>query len=148
MEPLDLTLAPPRSPYDELEHLVFLPRTIDKFRASLPGGNVGQYFAVNGAILGMSGYLLQCLGVTEDELRAKVASAKCDGCVVDWLKERSDASTWPQISETIKRIRIKHTQDQSVFREIYAPTLEANPDLDNVLEIIVADDKRMFEVVK
>lgn len=148
MEPLDLTLAPPRSPYEELEGLLLLPRTIDKFRAALPGGNVGEYFPANGPILGMSGYLLQRLGITEQEFREKVVSAKCDGCVVDWLKERTDASAWPEISETIKRIRIKHTQDQEIFREIYAQTLEQHPDLDNVLEIIVADDRRMFGAVK
>ncbi len=106
----------------------------------MPGGNIGQFYAVNGPILGMSGFLLQRLGITEDELREKVASAKCDGCVVDWLKERTDADAWPEISETMKRIKIKHVQDESVFRGIYAKTLEAHPDLDKVLDIIEADD--------
>ena len=148
MEPLDLTLAPPRSPFEELEGLVFLPRTIDKFRATLPGGNIGPFYAVNGPILGMTGYLFGRLGITEDEFREKVRSAKCDGCVVDWLKERTDAGTWPEISTTMKHIKIKHVQDESFFRELYAKTLEAHPELDKVLDIIEADDKLIFGAVK
>ena len=47
MTPLDLSVSPPRSPYDELDGLVFMPRTIDKLRSMLPGGNPGEYF-ING----------------------------------------------------------------------------------------------------
>lgn len=144
MEPLDLTLAPPRSPYEELDGLVFLARTIDKFRATLPGGNIGEFYAVNGPILGMSGYLLQRLGIDEDELREKVASASSERDVVAWLKERTDATTWPEISATMKRIKIKHVEDEAFFRRLYGRTLEANPELDKVLDIIEADDNLIF----
>jgi hypothetical protein len=45
MDPLDLTVTPPRSPYQMLEGLYMLPRTIDKLRAKLPGGIVNEKLA-------------------------------------------------------------------------------------------------------
>jgi hypothetical protein len=41
MTPLNLTVHPPRVPRAELDGLIFLPRTIDKVRATLPGGDIG-----------------------------------------------------------------------------------------------------------
>ncbi|MBV8689631.1 MAG: DUF5069 domain-containing protein, partial [Candidatus Eremiobacteraeota bacterium] len=64
MEPLDLSKAPPRSPKLQLDGLVMLPRTIDKLRASLPGGNLGPY-----RIQGFSQRMLDAIGVTEGQLR-------------------------------------------------------------------------------
>jgi hypothetical protein len=37
MRPIDLTIQPPRSPYQKMEGLYMMPRTIDKLRAKLPG---------------------------------------------------------------------------------------------------------------
>lgn len=77
MKPLNLSIAAPRSPYEELDGLLFMPRTIDKLRARLPGGDPGTYF-INGKIKGMSGYLLERLGITETDLLAAVAAAADD----------------------------------------------------------------------
>ncbi len=44
MDALDLTTHPPRSPNLRLGGLLMLARTIDKLRASLPGGNLGVYY--------------------------------------------------------------------------------------------------------
>lgn len=52
MKPLDLTKTSPRSPREQLVGLVFIPRTIDKTRALLPGGNPGKYH-VEGASLAL-----------------------------------------------------------------------------------------------
>ena len=43
MESLDLTVQPPRSPYQKMEGLYMMPRTIDKMRAQLSGGKTGAY---------------------------------------------------------------------------------------------------------
>lgn len=143
MGPLDLSAAPPRSPYDELDGLVFMPRTIDKLRSMLPGGDPGEYF-IDGPIKGMSGYLLERLGVSEDELRAAVAAAADDEAVASWLRSRTDADRYPEISATIRAIKPKHTTDPAIFGEIYAETMASHPDLERVLDIIVADDRRLF----
>jgi len=143
MEPLDLRAQPPRSPYAELDGLMLLPRTIDKLRASLPGGNTGDYY-INGVIKGISGYLLERLGITEEELRDTVARAADEEEVAAWLRTRSDASQYPAINETLRRIRPKHAEDPAVFAEIYAETLAKNPHLERIVDIVEADDLRIF----
>jgi len=143
MEPLDLRAHPPRSPYEELDGLMFMPRTIDKLRALLPGGNPGVYF-INGPIPGMSGFLIQRLGISEEALRDAVAAASSDDDVAAWLREHTDASQYSAINETLRRIKPKHAQDPAVFATIYAETLALHPDLVHTLDIIEADDRRMF----
>src|SRR5579863_1375878 len=77
MEPLDLSTKPPRSCREKLEGLMLMPRTIDKLRAQLPGGDTGGYI-INGKIRGLSGFLLARLGISEDELRDAVAHASSE----------------------------------------------------------------------
>jgi hypothetical protein len=143
MKPLDLTIAPPRSPYEELDGLIFLPRTIDKLRALLPGGDSGSYF-MNGQIQGMSGYLLERLGIAEADLLAAVAAAAADDEVAAWVRSHTDASRYAEISATIRKIKPKHTADPAYFAGIYAETLALYPELERVLDIIEADDRRLF----
>ena len=143
MEPLDLSTRAPRSPYEELDGLLLLPRTIDKMRALLPGGNPGVYF-INGKILGISGYLLRRLGVTEEQLRDAVAQAKDDTDVATWLRVHTDPSAYAEINETLRRLRPKHAEDEEYFRSIYAAVLAADPQLEYIMDIIEADDRRMF----
>ncbi len=61
MEPLDLSQRHPRRTREELAGVVFLPRSIDKFRASLPGGNLSGY-----SIEGFTGRMLESLGIAPD----------------------------------------------------------------------------------
>jgi hypothetical protein len=143
MKPLDLTASPPRSPYEELDGLIFLPRTIDKSRALSPGGDRGSYF-MNGQIQGMSGYLLERLGIVEADLLDVVITAADDDGVAAWLRSRTDASRYVEISETIRKIKPKHTADPAYFAEIYAETLALHPELERVIDIIQADDRRLF----
>ena len=143
MKPLDLSTASPRSPYDELDGLVFMPRTIDKLRSMLPGGNPGEFF-INGPIKGMSGYLLERLGVREDELLTVVAGAADDDDVADWLRANTDAARYPEISATIRAIKPRHTTDPAIFAAIYRETIAAHPELERILDIIAADDRRLF----
>jgi Domain of unknown function (DUF5069) len=143
VEPLDLTVRPPRSGYVELDGLMVLPRTIDKLRAQLPGGNPGVYF-INGRIKGISGYLLERLGVSEAGLLAAVARATTEDEIAAWLRERTDASQYPAINATLRRIRPKHAQDEVYFRREYAETLAQHPDLDFIVDIVDADDRRLF----
>ena len=143
MKPLDLSAAPPRSCYEELDGLMLMPRTIDKLRAFLPGGNPGCYW-IDGPIVGISGYLLQRLGIDEAELREAVAAAENEDEVAAWLREHTDASQYPLINQTLRHIAPKHAQDPAIFAQIYAETLALHPQLDCVIEIIEADDRRTF----
>ncbi len=122
---------------------MLMPRTIDKLRAFLPGGNPGGYW-IDGPIVGISGYLLHRLGIDERELRDAVAAAASEDEVAAWLRERTDVSQYPLINQTLRHIQPKHAQDPAVFATIYAETLALHPQLDRVVEIIEADDRRMF----
>ena len=120
-----------------------MPRTIDKLRAQLPGGNPGAYF-INGRIKGISGYVLDRLGVDEVQLRDAVARASTDDDLAAWLRERTDPSQYAAIGETVRRIKPKHAEDESYFRREYAETLASHPELEFIIDIVDADDKRLF----
>ena len=122
---------------------MLMPRTIDKLRATLPGGNPGVYF-INAKIKGISGYLLERLGVTEDELREAVRDAAAEEDVARWLRERTDATAYSAINQTLRRIRPKHAEDETYFRIVYAETLAQHPGLEFIVDIIEADDRRLF----
>lgn len=141
MQPLDLRNAPPRSCYAELDGLMLMPRTIDKLRARLPGGDPGVYF-INGKIKGISGYLLERLGITEEALYAAVATCQTDDDVAAWLRERTDTSQYSAINETLRRIKPKHAEDEAWFRQEYAETLALHPELEIIIDIVDADDRR------
>ncbi|HEY1882314.1 MAG TPA: hypothetical protein VGG51_04665 [Candidatus Cybelea sp.] len=62
MNALNLTKQPPRSPRELLPGLSLLmaARTVDKLRATLPGGTLGEY-----QITGFSSRLIEALGFPE-----------------------------------------------------------------------------------
>jgi hypothetical protein len=86
MESLDLSKGRPRSTRAELSGIVFLPRSIDKIRASLPGGNLAGY-----TIEGFTGRMLESLGITPDELRGAVAAAQTEEDVATYVREHAAA---------------------------------------------------------
>jgi len=99
MKPLDLTKTSPRSPREQLVGLVFIPRTIDKMRALLPGGNPGKYH-VEGASLA----LLEGIGADPAQFQEVVASAASDADVAAWLQEHADLSQSASINERFMAI--------------------------------------------
>ena len=122
---------------------MLMPRTIDKLRATLPGGNPGVDF-INAKIMGISGYLLDRLGVGEDELRDVVRDAATEADVARWLRARTDPTAYAAINQTLRRIRPKHAQDEAYFRSVYAETLAQDPGLEFIVDIIESDDRRLF----
>jgi hypothetical protein len=144
VKPLDLRNAPPRSCYVELDGLMLMPRTIDKLRSRLPGGEPGNYFISLGRIKGISAYLIERLGITEEALFDAVTASESDDDVAAWLRKNTDASQYPVINETLRRIKPKHTEDQAFFRELYADTLALHPELQIIIDIVDADDRRLF----
>ncbi|HEY6449105.1 MAG TPA: DUF5069 domain-containing protein [Candidatus Cybelea sp.] len=143
MEPIDLRTRPPRSCYLELDGLMLMPRTIDKLRAQLPGGHAGQYF-VNGRIKGISGYLLERLGIGQEELLEAIRTASSENDVARWLRKRTDAAQYPAINETLRRIKPRHSEDERYFRNEYAQTIAEHPELVLIVDIVDADDRRIF----
>jgi len=141
MDPLELRNTPPRSCYSELDGLMLMPRTIDKLRAQLPGGDPGIYF-INGKIKGISGYLLDRLGIAEADLLEAVERATSEDEVAAWLRERTDAAQYPAINATLRSIKPKHAEDEAYFRSEYAETMQEHPELEFIVDIVDADDRR------
>lgn len=149
MEPLDLRRHPPRACYEELDGLMLMPRTIDKLRAMLPGGDPGEYVInLNEGVRGISGFLLERLGITQNELLEAVREADSEDDVAAWLRQRVDISQYPAINATLRRIKPKHSDDIGAFNALYAETLALHPDLEFIVDIIEADDRRMFGTLR
>ena len=137
MQPLDLTTAPPRSPREALAGIMFLPRTIDKVRATLPGGALGEY-----NIPGFSQMMLDALGIELDAFRAAVADAADDAAVAAFVT----ASTSPDRIEqwnALVRARLPRNGDRDAAHEAY-PWLRDRPDLVLALDVLEEDDRQHF----
>ena len=115
-----------------------LPRTIDKLRASLPGGDLGPY-----RIAGFSQRMLDAIGVTEDQLRDAVSKAKSDDDVVAWLREHANTSAYPEFTSYITQRSLDHVEDRAAFAKRY-PIVEKRPDLHYLADVLEADDAEMF----
>lgn len=142
MEPLDLSTRAPRSPRVRLAGLYMLARTIDKLRATLPGGNLGPY-----QLAGFSERLLAALGIAEDDIRAVVALAKDDDEVASWVLKYSDQSKYPEINARLEAPTVGERLDRPDFLARY-PIIEQKrlPAETTLLEMLELDDAAMFEI--
>jgi hypothetical protein len=138
MTPLDLRKRPPRRPRETMLGFYFLPRTIDKLRAQLPGGNLGEYLNHDN---GFSAYLVKRLGLNMDDLRNMVAEAPDEQAVIDWLATRVDASFSPTLNAKLETFVVERMSpdDQALVRQRH-PVMAIRPELSKVLDILDADD--------
>jgi hypothetical protein len=81
MEPNDLRNSKPRRARDEAGGIVFLPRSIDKVRATLEGGHLGEY-----TIEGFTQMMLDQFGISVDDFTQAVRAAKTDDDVVAYVR--------------------------------------------------------------
>jgi Domain of unknown function (DUF5069) len=135
----DLREHPPRSPHHMLGGLYFLARTIDKTRAKIQG-TLGLYKVSPG----LSGYLLEWLGLTEEEFTEAVRNARSDDDVVTWLLAHADESVFNSIND---RLSARGIRDEQHFQEVLPryPVLRDHPHLRNWFEILDLDDRWIFD---
>jgi hypothetical protein len=139
MEPLDLTQQIPRSPREQLDGLAMLPRTIDKARASLPGGNLGPYHIV----FGLSGRLFAALGISAQEFIEAVRTATSDEDVAAWLRARTDPAKYAAYNDEL----FAATQDvispdhRERFNALYSPQLREK--YHRLCDLVDADDREI-----
>ena len=137
MKPLDLTTAPPRGPRESLAGILFLPRTVDKVRATLPGGDTGAY-----DIPGISTMMFDALGIELDDFRAAVADAADDDGVARFVEHATSPeriAAW----NAMLAARLPRGGDRNAAYESY-PWLRERPDLPLVLDVLEEDDRRHF----
>jgi len=139
MTPLDLTLQSPRSAGERLDGYCFLPRTIDKARAKLPGGVLGAYH-----IEGASADLLAALRVGVEEFCSAVAQAASDDDVVTWLKVHGDCTNADRFNAEKLAARIADVQPHQAasFRSEH-PALSPH-ETDRFVDALDLDDGRCF----
>jgi hypothetical protein len=143
MEPLDLESGPPRGPREKLAGVYFLPRTIDKVRAELPGGKPGEYIVEGES--SMSAYVLHKLRIDVGELRAVVARAADENEVEAWLRERIDPAAIEPLNAKLLNSRIDATPpDKLAFLNARYPILATRPDVVDAFGLLEADDAAHF----
>jgi hypothetical protein len=143
MEPLDLTLQPPRPCRETLLGYFMLARTIDKLRAELPGGKIGTYLNHD---TGFSAYVVKKLGLDMTEFREAVAAAPDEAAVVAWLAARVDPAGGPALNAKLESFTISRmsAEDQVLVRQRHPAAIAHQPDLDNILDVLDNDDRLAF----
>jgi hypothetical protein len=142
MNPLDLSSKPPRAARETVLGFYFLPRTIDKLRAELPGGNMGPYLNHG---TGFSAFVVRRLGLDMDEFRAAVAQADNETEVVAWLAARIDPANAPAMNAKLESFVVDRmsAEDQELVR-LRHPVIAERPELTKILDILDADDRQAF----
>lgn len=116
---MDLTTSAPRSPYDRLGDISFLPRTIDKMRAHIAGTH-GAY----NAKAGFSTQLFDLFGVTADEFEEIVKNNESDDEVLKVLLERRPLSP-SDIAEWNNRCETRTPQDDAAWERHWKQLADA-----------------------
>ncbi|HEX3551430.1 MAG TPA: DUF5069 domain-containing protein [Candidatus Elarobacter sp.] len=143
MEPLDLESRPPRSPREQMLGLYFLPRTIDKIRAELPGGKPGEYIVTGPN--SMSAYVLYKLKIDVEELRAVVARAADEAAIEAWLRERIDPAVVDGINAKLIGSRVDAASPENLaLLHAKHPWLASRPDIVGAFEMLDTDDQYAF----
>ena len=137
MQSLDLTLAPPRSPRAELNGIVFLPRSIDKARAALPGGNLGEY-----TIEGFTTMMLEMFGIADGDFIARVQAATTDDEIAAFVLARASAEQIAAWNVLVSQ-RLPRNGDRAAALEHYL-WLGKRPDLILALDVLEEDDRQIF----
>ncbi|MBV8655710.1 MAG: DUF5069 domain-containing protein [Candidatus Eremiobacteraeota bacterium] len=140
MEALDLTKRPPRAPREQLAglELLMLARTVDKVRATLPGGNIGPY-----QLSGFSSQLLGALEIAETELRGAIAQARDESDVVVWIRSRTDAAAFAAINAKLAERKIADRLGDAKWLARYPIALRLPPETP-LIDMLDADDQEMF----
>ena len=141
MDALDLTKHPPRSPRELLPGLDLLmaARTVDKLRATLPGGNIGEY-----QITGFSSSLLNALGISEAVLRKAIADAASDNEVAAWIRDHSDAQRYREINAKLEGRTVGERLNDEEFLRRYPSARHLPPEMSR-LDHLIADDAESFK---
>ncbi len=142
MQPLDLHFRPPRGPREKLAGLYFMPRTIDKLRAEMPGGNIGAYLNPD---FGVSNYMCKRIGIGMEELRLVVVAANDEDEVAAWLDERLDPAVVEEANRKLEALTIERLSPENLAMiKEYHPIMERRPDLVTYFDIFEADDAETY----
>jgi hypothetical protein len=140
MEPLDLRIAPPRSPRVQLAGLFFTARVIDKLRATLPGGDSNGYFAFSG----FSELWSYRTGIPLTDLLSTIANASREADVERWIEKRT--ATIDRTSVNVKMECFDTGRTPADLRDVFERTYPAalRERYTNLFDLLEADDRRLY----
>jgi hypothetical protein len=117
---------------------MLLPRTIDKARGLLPGGDPGDYVIEPG----WSAWLLAELGFTQAEFLELVRRAANEAEITAAISERISPEKCEALNEAMKSMRVADAPPdvRAMLDEIY----QADPDA-LLIDVIVADDRARLQ---
>ncbi len=137
MEPLDLTQAPPRPPRAELAGIIFLPRSIDKLRASLPGGKLGEY-----TIAGFTETMLNMFGIELADVMEAVRTSETDADVAAFVTSHvhgDGIARWHAYALARKPRGGNREEALAAY-----PFLAGRDDIGISLDVLAEDDRHHF----
>jgi hypothetical protein len=135
----DLREHPPRSAMVQLGGIYFLARTIDKTRAKIQD-TLGPYKIQPG----ISGYVFEALGLTEEQFTAIVEGGMSDDAIVEWVHANTDSTKYDALNEMLINRAIRDEEHRAQVLPAY-PILNDHPDLRNWFQIFELDDKWMYQ---
>lgn len=124
---------------------MFLPRAIDKARASLPGGNLGSYFVTRGDMRTLSGLFFRRLGVALEAFADAVATMPDDAAVASWLRGSVEQERIDGWNTLLAGIRMRDVDEATLanIKRYYGDDSVWSPD-DALIDVIDGDDRRAF----
>lgn len=138
----DLTKQAPHSPRDRLAGFAIARRTIDKCRASL-AGTLGEFHYD----CPLDNQLFSFKGITGDQFKATVQTAKSDEDIGAWLQANGTAKTPAQIqtwSEEMDAGSMMKNPEKRAFFMTECSKLGLNPETNTTFDWLDADDRASF----
>jgi hypothetical protein len=134
VRPVSLRRRPPRDPRARIGGLMLLPRTIDKARGLLPGGDPGDYAIEPG----WSAWLLGELGFTHAEFLELVRRAADEAEIAAVVAERMSPEKREALNAAIRTMRVADApaEVRTVLHDLYGAHGDAL-----VLDVVIADDR-------
>lgn len=140
----DLTQRPPRSSRVRLGNLVYLPRMLDKGRATLAGKNGEYHYDCP-----LDQHVVNFLGFDAKALSAELAAGKGDGEILEWILANSknpraawEIAAWSDFM--IQRTPDSDAETISYFAEAVGKLSKAREDLKTWADLLDADDYATF----
>ena len=127
MQPLSLQGSRPRPARADVDGIVFLPRSIDKVRATLPGGDIADY-----KIEGFTGQMLDDFGISVADFTEAVRTANTDADVAAFVRAHAKPGgidTWNTFA-----------LNRQIYNGDRAEAIEENPWLADHPELVYSID--------
>ncbi len=115
-----------------------MARTVDKVRATLPGGDPGAY-----KIEGLTTFVLTTLNIDLDDFCSIVALAQNDDDVAQWILTHTTPEARDEVNSTLPALTIRDRMDSPNYFE-RNPVAKELPLETPVLEMLEYDDLAML----